>query len=344
MVDDTSHVYLIDGSGFIFRAYHVLPALTRKSDGLPVGAVYGFCAMLFRLLEESKGADQPTHIAVVLDHPSKTFRSDLYPEYKAHRPETPEDLKPQFSIIRDAVKAFNLPCVEMEGFEADDLIVTYAVEAERLGAKVSIISSDKDLMQIVSGKIEMIDTMKNKKFGVAEVVEKFGVGPDKVIDVQSLAGDSVDNVPGVPGIGIKTAAQLINEYGSLEELLDRAEEIKQPKRRQNLVEFADAARMSKLLVTLKQDVPVEIPLDALAVEEPMPAKLISFLRGMEFNTLTKRIANAMGVDDVDAIEPADVARGERGGDASTSVATQETTGKGGGARCRCRCRWYLRPD
>ena len=242
------HLHLIDGSGFIFRAYHALPPLTRKSDGFPVGAISGFCNMLFKFVEDSKGHDAPTHVAVIFDHKGKTFRSDIYPEYKANRPPAPEDLVPQFPVIRDATRAFNLPCVEMQGFEADDIIATYAIQARDLGARVTVISSDKDLMQLVGGGVEMLDPMKNRRIGIDEVEEKFGVGPDRVIDVQSLAGDSVDNVPGAPGIGIKTAALLINEYGDLDALLERAEEIKQPKLRQTLIDNADHALWPMLLV------------------------------------------------------------------------------------------------
>ena len=293
-VDKDSHVYLIDGSGYIFRAFHALPPLTRASDGLPVGAVQGFSNMLWKLLKESKPSDKPTHIAVIFDAGARTFRNDIYRDYKANRPPPPEDLIPQFPLIRDAVKAFNVPCIEMDGFEADDLIATYARDATARGADVKIISSDKDLMQLVGPGISMLDTMKNREIGPDEVVEKFGVGPDKVVDVQALAGDSTDNVPGVPGIGIKTAAELIRTYGDLDELLARAEEIKQPKRRERLIEFADQARLSRELVRLKQDVPVEIPLETTGVHEPDPDDLFAFLREMEFRTLTNRVAKDLG--------------------------------------------------
>ncbi len=295
------HLYLVDGSGYIFRAYHALPPLTRKSDGLPVGAVAGFSSMLHKLMEDLKGPDAPTHLAVIFDHSGKTFRNDFYPDYKAHRPEAPEDLIPQFSLVRDATRAFGVPSIEMKGFEADDLIATYTRQAQALGAEVTIVSSDKDLMQLVNDRVEMFDTMKNKRNGPNEVREKFGVGPDKVVEVQALAGDSVDNVPGVPGIGIKTAALLINEFGDLETLLARAEEIKQPKRRQNLIEFADQARVSKRLVTLDQNVDAPVPLDDFRIEEPDAVSLIAFLKAMEFSALTKRVAAAHKVDDVDAI-------------------------------------------
>ena len=297
-VDETSHVYLIDGSGYIFRAYHALPPLTR-SDGTPVGAVQGFCNMLWKLLEDLKGEDEPSHLAVIFDYSGKSFRNDIYPEYKANRPPPPEDLVPQFSIIRDATRAFGTPCIEMEGFEADDLIATYARQAEAKGAKVTIVSSDKDLMQLVDDQITMFDTMKNKRIDPAGVVEKFGVGPDKVIEVQSLMGDSTDNVPGIPGIGPKTASQLIEEYGDLETLLSRAEEIKQNKRRENLIEFAEKARISKELVTLKTDVPVESGLDEFGTAEPDAETLVGFLKSMEFRTITRRVEEALGAPAAD---------------------------------------------
>jgi DNA polymerase-1 len=238
-----SHVYLVDGSGYIFRAFHALPPLTRPSDGLPVGAVHGFCQMLWKLLGDSKLADKPTHVAVVFDHSAKTFRNNIYDQYKANRPPPPEELVPQFPLIRDAVKAFNVACIEQKGYEADDLIATYARQAVEAGGDVTIVSSDKDLMQLIQPGIVMFDGMKNKKIGPDEVREKFGVPPEKVVDVQALAGDSTDNVPGVPGIGVKTAAELINTYEDLDTLLERAEEIKQPKRREKLIEFADQARI-----------------------------------------------------------------------------------------------------
>ena len=244
------HVYLVDGSGYIFRAYHALPPLTRPSDGLPVGAVHGFCGMLWKLLRETGELSPPTHLAVIFDYSARTFRNDLFDGYKANRPELPEDLIPQFPLIRDAVKAFNVACIEMEGYEADDLIATYAIQALQAGADVTIVSSDKDLMQLVRPGIRMYDTMKNKVIGEAEVLERFGVPPSKVIEVQALMGDSTDNVPGVPGIGVKTAALLINEYGDLDTLLARASEIKQQKRRESLITYADQARLSRTLVIL----------------------------------------------------------------------------------------------
>ncbi|MEM1299363.1 MAG: DNA polymerase I [Pseudomonadota bacterium] len=289
------HLYLIDGSAYIFRAYHALPPLTRKSDGLPIGAVSGFCNMLHRLVMGA-GTKGATHFAVILDYSSKSFRNDIYDQYKANRPPPPEDLVPQFPLIRDATRAFGLPCIEMEGFEADDLMATYAVQARDGGATVTIVSSDKDLMQLVGGGVIMLDPMKNAEIDVAEVEAKFGVGPDRVIDVQALAGDSVDNVPGAPGIGVKTAATLINEYGDLDTLLARAEEIKQPKRRQTLIDHADQIRVSRDLVTLKTDVPIEVAATEFGLEAPDPEPLLAFLAEMEFRTLTNRIAESMGVE------------------------------------------------
>lgn len=299
-----SHVYLIDGSGYIFRAFHALPPLTRPSDGLPVGAVQGFCSMLWKLLVESKASEAPTHIAVIFDAGRETFRNAIYPEYKAHRPPAPEELVPQFPLIRDAVRAFNVASIEQDGFEADDIIATYAREAVNAGADVTIVSSDKDLMQLVRPGVAMFDGMKNKRIGRDEVIEKFGVPPEKVVDVQSLAGDSTDNVPGVPGIGIKTAAELIGEYGELDTLLARASEIKQPKRREKLIEFADQARISRELVRLKDDVPVEVPIAEIGVQDIKGGDLVGFLRAMEFNTLTRRIAEKLGVDVSDLPEKA----------------------------------------
>ncbi|MEL7128932.1 MAG: DNA polymerase I [Pseudomonadota bacterium] len=297
-IGDDSHLYLIDASAYIFRAYHALPPLTRKSDGLPVGAVSGFCNMLWKLLEELKGPDRPTHFACVFDKGSYTFRNDLYPDYKANRDEPPEDLRPQFPIVREAAIAFATHALEMEGYEADDLIATYAKAAEAKGARVTIVSSDKDLMQLVSDKVVMLDTMKNKTLDLAAVHEKFGVGPELVVDVQSLAGDSVDNIPGAPGIGIKTAALLINEYGDVDTLLERAGEIKQNKRRETLIEHADQVRLSRDLVTLKTDVPVDVPMEDLAVSDPDPGDLIGFLEKMEFRTITRRVREAMELDGV----------------------------------------------
>ncbi|TVR45201.1 MAG: DNA polymerase I [Rhodobacteraceae bacterium] len=286
-----SHLHLIDGSAYIFRAYHALPPLSRKSDGLPVGAVAGFCNMLWRYLgENNASADAPTHAAVIFDKGSHTFRNDVYPDYKGHRPDMPEDLRPQIPLTRDATRAFNIACEEIEGYEADDIIATLARQAREAGGRVTIISSDKDLMQLVGHGVEMLDAMKNKRIGVEEVEEKFGVGPDRVVDVQALAGDSVDNVPGAPGIGIKTAALLINEFGDLETLLARAGEIKQPKRRASLIDNADLIRISKRLVALDTSMPLEFGLDDLEVRDPDPAALLDFLNAMEFRTLTRRVA------------------------------------------------------
>ncbi|MBA3326639.1 MAG: DNA polymerase I, partial [Rhodobacteraceae bacterium] len=290
-----SHLHLIDGSGFIFRAYHALPPLTRKSDGMPVGAVAGFCNMVYKMVEDAKGADAPTHVAVIFDKSERTFRNEFFPAYKAQRPPAPDDLVPQFGLIRDATRAFNLPCIEMEGFEADDIIATYACQARDAGGRVTIVSADKDLMQLVSPGVEMFDTLKMKRIGPEEVFEKFGVGPERVIDVQALAGDSVDNVPGAPGIGIKTAAGLIQEYGDLDTLLARAGEITQPKRREVLLGFAEQIRISRDLVTLKCDTPGEEPLEALEVREPDPQMLLDFLARMEFRTLSGRVAAKLGM-------------------------------------------------
>jgi DNA polymerase I len=290
------HVFLVDGSSYIFRAYHALPPLTRKSDGLQLNAVYGFCNMLWKLLRDMKPEERPTHLAIVFDKSEHTFRNKLYPDYKAHRPDAPADLVPQFGLIREAVRAFDLPCLEQIGFEADDLIATYVREADEAGARATIVSSDKDLMQLVNERILMYDTMKDRRIGPAEVVEKFGVPPDKVIEVQALIGDSTDNVPGVPGIGVKTAAQLIGEYGDLETLLARTAEIKQQKRRETLEQNADKARLSKQLVTLDGHVPLDVPLSDIAVHEPDPKRLVAFLKAMEFASLICRVAEFSGVD------------------------------------------------
>ncbi len=302
------HVFLVDGSSYIFRAYHALPPLTRKSDGLPVGAVSGFCNMLWKLLreaDESAAGVTPTHIGVIFDASAVTFRNEIYDQYKAHRPDPPEDLRPQFGLIRQAVEAFSVSSIEQLGFEADDLIATYTVQAVEAGADVTIIASDKDLMQLIRPGVVMVDTMKDKRISDPEVREKFGVTPDRVVDVQALAGDSVDNIPGVPGIGVKTAAQLIDDYGDLETLLARAEEIKQNKRRQNLIEFADQARISRKLVELKQDVPVEVPLADLKVRPLDGDRAVSFLKAMEFTTLTRRVGEVADLD-IDTVTPGTV--------------------------------------
>jgi DNA polymerase I len=317
------HLHLIDGSGFIFRAYHALPPLTRKSDGLPVGAVAGFCNMVFKMVEDAKGSEAPTHVAVIFDHSARTFRNEIYSAYKAQRPDPPEDLRPQFSLIRDATRAFNLPCIEKEGFEADDLIATYATQARDAGGRVTIISADKDLMQLVGGGIEMFDTLKNRAIGPEEVREKFGVAPEKVIDVQALAGDSVDNVPGAPGIGVKTAARLIAEFGDLDNLLAHAAEIKQPKRRQTLIDFAEQIRISRDLVTLRTDMPLDDPLDALEVREPDPEMLLRFLAEMEFRTLSGRVAAKFGV------EPPAIGAGSSPGNAAGGARTSAQGGPDG---------------
>ena len=290
------HVYLIDGSGYIFRAYHALPPLTRPSDGLPVGAVHGFCGMLWKLLRETGELSPPTHMAVIFDYSARTFRNEMFDGYKAHRPDVPEDLVPQFPLIRDAVKAFNVSCLEQQGYEADDLIATYACQAVDAGADVTIVSSDKDLMQLIQPGIRMYDTMKNKVIAEAEVEERFGVPPAKVIEVQALIGDSTDNVPGVPGIGVKTAALLINEFGDLETLLSRAAEIKQQKRRENLIAFADQARLSRNLVILDCNVPLDVPLAETAVRQPDAEALTGFMRRLEFSTLLRRVAEGLGAE------------------------------------------------
>ncbi len=298
------HLHLIDGSAFIFRAYHALPPLTRKSDGLPVGAVAGFCNMLLRYVEGNSGPDAPTHAAVIFDFSSKTFRNDIYPDYKAHRPEPPEDLRPQFPLTREATRAFNIACIEIEDFEADDIIATFACRAREAGGRVTIISSDKDLMQLVGDGVEMLDPMKNRRIGRDEVFEKFGVFPDRVVDVQALAGDPTDNVPGAPGIGIKTAALLIQEYGDLETLLARAGEIKQAKRRETLIAHAEQVRISRRLVELSCDMPLDIGLETLEVQAPDAERLLGFLGQMEFRTITKRVAERFGVPEPLAEEAA----------------------------------------
>ena len=293
----TDHFYLIDGSGYIFRAYYALPPLSRKSDGLPTGAVSGFCSMLFKLLEDSRSDDsvhKPTHFAVIFDSAKKNFRNDIYTEYKANRSETPEDLAPQFEYIRKAVKAFSLPSIELINYEADDLIATYAKQIVDAGAKVTVISSDKDLMQLVSEKIRLYDPMKNKVLGENEVFEKFGVKPNQVIDVQSLAGDSSDNIPGVPGIGVKTAAELINKYKTLDVLLKNINEIPQNKRRETLLMNKDKAILSKKLVTLKEDVPIKENPEEFIMKNVDREKLFEFLREMEFNRLLSQAISFYG--------------------------------------------------
>ena len=304
------HLYLIDGSAYIFRAYHALPPLTRASDGLPVGAVAGFCGMLHKMVA-GFGTRGPTHLAVIFDASAQSFRNAMFDGYKANRPEPPDDLRPQFALVRDAVRAWNLPCIEMEDFEADDLIATYAARARDQGAQVTIVSSDKDMMQLVGPGIEMLDPMKNTTIGPEEVRQKFGVGPDQVIEVQALAGDSVDNIPGAPGIGVKTAAQLLAEYGDLDTLLARAGEIKQPKRRQTLIEHADQIRLSRDLVTLKRDVPVDTPLDRFELNPPDKDTLLAFLVAMGFRTLTDRVAQSLGAAPPVRAAAAPAARAEK---------------------------------
>ena len=296
-IQKTDHFYLIDGSGYIFRAYYALPPLTRKSDGLPTGAVSGFCSMLFKLLEDSKSdqnLQKPTHFAVIFDSARKTFRNEIYSDYKANRSEAPDDLAPQFEYIRKSVLAFNLPSVDLPNYEADDLIATYVDQILKKGAKVTIVSSDKDLMQLYKKGVRIFDPMKNKFITEDDVIKKFGVDASKVIDVQSLAGDSSDNVPGVPGIGVKTAAELINKYGTLEKLLDSAHEIKQNKRRETLIENKDKALISKKLVTLDNKSPVNKNLTEFKLKEVDKDKLYKFLREMEFNRLLSSAISAYG--------------------------------------------------
>ena len=304
-IQKTDHFYLIDGSGYIFRAYYALPPLTRKSDGLPTGAVSGFCSMLFKLLEDSKSNEnkhKPTHFAVIFDSARKTFRNEIYSDYKANRSEAPDDLAPQFEYIRKSVLAFNLPSVDLINYEADDLIATYVDQILKKGAKVTIVSSDKDLMQLFKNKVRIFDPMKNKFISEEDVQNKFGVDPSKVIDVQALAGDSSDNVPGVPGIGVKTAAELINKYGNLEKLLKSAHEIKQNKRRETLIENKDKALISKQLVTLKHDAPVNINLSEFKLKEIDKDKLFKFLREMEFNRLLSSAISKYGEPDLEGIK------------------------------------------
>ena len=296
-IKKTDHFYLIDGSGYIFRAYYALPPLTRKSDGLPVGAVSGFCSMLFKLLEDSKSKEnlqKPTHFAVIFDSARKTFRNEIYSDYKANRSEAPDDLAPQFEYIRKSVEAFNLPSVDLLNYEADDLIATYTEQILKKGAKVTVVSSDKDLMQLYKKDVRLFDPMKNKFITPNDIITKFGVDAKKVIDVQSLAGDSSDNVPGVPGIGVKTAAELINKYGTLEKLLDSAHEIKQNKRRETLIENKDKAILSKKLVTLMKDAPVEKKIEDFHLKEMDKDKLYKFLREMEFNRLLSSAISTYG--------------------------------------------------
>lgn len=308
-------LYLVDGSGYLFRAYFAMArsreGLTRQSDGLPVGAVLGFSNMLNKFLMDMRDEHEPTHLAVIFDYSGKTFRNEIYGDYKGNRPDAPEDLIPQFPLVRDATRAFNVPCIETEGFEADDIIATYARQVEADGGEVVIVSSDKDLMQLVSDQISMFDPMKNKPIKRDEVIEKFGLPPEHVVDIQALAGDSSDNVPGVPGIGVKTAALLIEEYGDLETLLSRASEIKQNKRRENLIEFAEQARISKQLVALRTDVPLEDSVDALAMRKIDLDLLLPFLEEMEFTKLIDRVKRDAGLqDNIAASAPSDAGPAE----------------------------------
>ncbi len=294
------HVFLIDGSGFLFRAYFGIKHRMTRADGTVVNAVHGFTTMLMKLIDDTD-AD---HIAVIFDSARKTFRNDIYPDYKAHRPPPPDDLFPQFDLVREATRALNVACVDMPGFEADDLIATYARLATEAGADVTVVSSDKDLMQLVNDKVIMFDAMKNVEIRAEQVMEKFGVGPDRVIEVQALAGDSSDNVPGVPGIGLKTAALLINEYGDMEGVLAHAGEVKQPKRRQSLIDHAADARISKELVTLKTDVPIDVPLSAFAIQEPDREALLQFLAAQDFKKLTERVISRYGFAPASSHAPA----------------------------------------
>ena len=296
-IKKTYHFYLIDGSGYIFRAYYALPPLSRKSDGMPTGAVNGFCNMLYKLLEDSKSKEnlqRPTHFAVIFDSARKNFRNEIYKDYKANRSEAPDDLAPQFEYIRKSVEAFNLPSIEMMNYEADDLIATYCEKILKEGAKVTIVSSDKDLMQMYKKNVRIYDPMKNKFISNEDVLSKFGVDANKVIEVQALAGDSSDNVPGVPGIGIKTAAELINKYGTVEKLLANADEIKQNKRRETILENKEKALISKRLVTLKKDVPIKDKIQDFELKEIKKDKLYDFLREMEFNRLLSQVISFYG--------------------------------------------------
>ncbi len=297
-------LWMIDASAYIFRAYHALPPLTRKSDGLPVGAVQGYCNMLWKLLKDMKGADGPTHLVAIFDHSEKTFRNTLYDQYKAHRPPPPEDLIPQFPLVREATAAFGVHCVELPGYEADDLIATYACKARDAGGEAVIVSSDKDLMQLIGGGVVMWDPMKDRRLAEPEVYEKFGVGPEKMVDLQALIGDSVDNVPGAPGIGPKTAAQLLDEYGDLDTLLARAGEIKQPKRRETLINFADQIRLSRELVRLTCDAPAPEAIADFVVRDPDPEILSAFLETMEFRSLQRRVGDGKAApSEVSAFAP-----------------------------------------
>ncbi|MDQ2894010.1 MAG: DNA polymerase I, partial [Pseudomonadota bacterium] len=298
------HLYLVDGSGYIFRAYHRLPPLTNK-HGQPVGAVYGYTTMLWKLADEVHKADGPTHMAVILDKSSKTFRNDLYDKYKAQRPPPPEDLVPQFPMIRDATRAFSLPCIETEGLEADDIIACYAKAALAQGWEVTIVSSDKDLMQLIEPGLDLYDTMNNRRLGAEHVAEKFfGITPTQLGDVLALMGDSVDNVPGVPGVGPKTAAKLILEHGDLEAVLATAPTMKAGKLRDNLIEHTEKARLSKVLVTLKCDVALPEPLDDLELKGIPDAPLRAFLDHHGFRSLLTKLDGVSGASPANPPVPA----------------------------------------
>ena len=328
-----SHLLLIDGSGYVFRSFFMaersLPARNRyRSDGIPVGAVHFFCNMLFKVIQGRQRDDPSTHSAVVFDHSSKTFRSDIFADYKANRPPPPEDLVPQFAMTRQATRAFNFACLELENYEADDIIATLATRARDAGGEVTIVSSDKDLMQLVGGGIGMFEPMKNVPIGPDEVRDKFGVSPEKVIDVQALAGDSTDNVPGAPGIGIKTAAQLIAEFGDLDTLLEQASTIRQPKRRQTLIDHADQIRMSRELVTLSREAPVDLDIDSLEIRDPDTEELFAFLQEQEFRTIVQRVANHYSVP-----MPDPPASGEAGAPRSRDQSPDRLPFDGSGYQC-----------
>ncbi|HWH23197.1 MAG TPA: 5'-3' exonuclease H3TH domain-containing protein, partial [Allosphingosinicella sp.] len=284
----SNHLYLVDGSSYIFRAYHRLPPLTNR-HGLNVGAVYGYTTMLWKLAADLEKADGPTHLAVIFDASAKTFRNDMYDQYKAHRPPPPPDLVPQFPLIRDATRAFSVPCIEEDGLEADDIIACYAKAALKEGWKVTIVSSDKDLMQLIEPGLDMLDTMNDRRIGRDYVIEKFGVGPEQLGEVLALMGDSVDNVPGVPGVGPKTASQLIQQYGSVEGVLSHLDEIKKPKLKQNLEEHAEAARLSRELVRLVCEAPLPEPLEALEMKHIPPEPLREFLEDQGFRSLLAKL-------------------------------------------------------
>ncbi len=332
---EPNHVYLVDGSGYIFRAFHALPPMNR-ADGTPTNAVYGFTNMLLRLMEDTKAEI----IAVIFDAGRRSFRSEIYADYKAHRPPPPPELLPQFALIREATRACNVPAIELEGYEADDLIAAYAKAAAARGDIVTIVSSDKDLMQLVGGNITMLDPIKNRRIGEAEVREKFGVGPDKVVDVQALAGDSTDNVPGVPGIGVKTAAELINTYGDLDSLLDRAGEIKQPKRREALIANAALARTSRELVRLRDDMALPAPLEDFVRRELVADVLLPFLSFNQFRSTLARMEARL------AMPASGFAEGDRGGGAAAGRfgrVQRAIARRAQGRPCLCADPGYRRP-